>query len=242
MRRVLVLTAILLAVSATTANAQVVVYSNLTNFGGQGFVNGGAGVDPQNAANTITRLVADRIFASFGSTTFQWSFTVNNQNAVPVSARPRVRFYDDDGPGGAPGTLISGFSFNAISFPANGQQVFNTTAAFVIPADGSFWAGITFDNNGGATGATLAQLDLLGQLLLDPPTVGTSDDSYFISSSQGSQFVSNPVGTVQNFAGMPIANFGWEFRAVPEPGSMTLVGMALAGGVWRVRRKKTLAT
>lgn len=240
MRRYFLIAVIALAFVCPSAYSQIIVYDNTTNFSGQAFSPAGAGLE---GANTITRLSADRIAlipGGGGQNATQWTFSVTNLNAVAVSARPRVRFWDDDGAGGAPGTLITGFSFAAISFPATSVQLFNSTAAFPLPADGTFWAGITFDNNSGATGATAAQLDLLGQGIFDPPTVGSSADDFFLTTALGSNFISNPPGTIQNFGGLPIANFAWQFQvaAIPEPTSMALMSVAAIGGLWRLRRKR----
>lgn len=233
-----------LSIFVAPARADVITYSDLTNFTGQAFSNGNA---TNQAGNTITNMVADHInFASFGGQLLtQCVFTVSNLNASTVGARPRIRFYDDDGAAGAPGTNFFSVTFNAIGFAANSVNSFNFNPQGVLPgltspADGSFWVGITFDNNTGATGATATQLNNLGQGLFDPPTVGTSEDTIFISSTAG-VFGSNPPGSVLSspFSAAPNANFGWQFQAVPEPGSMTLLGIAVAGGLYRIRRKKS---
>src|SRR4051812_35785353 len=100
-------------------------YSNVTNFTGFDYANGGAGPDPANAANTITTLVADDIHMLGAATITQFTFSVSNDSAdQDTSARPRVRFYQTNGAGGGPGTNITGFSFNPIAFTHNSVGLF----------------------------------------------------------------------------------------------------------------------
>ncbi len=190
------------------------VYSNVTTFAGSAFSNGGSEVQ---SGNTITRLVADSLglsgTAPFSVTSF--TFTVSNLNTVDISARPRVRFYNNDNPAGGPGTAIAGFSYNPITFTTNSVIRLNTgalTTPFAISGT-SVWAAITFDNNTGATGATQAQLDLLGQGIYNPVDRGSSTDGFFRSNAAGSFFSNNPPSAFGYFGGTPAANFGWELNA-----------------------------
>ena len=230
-----------LACFSSRADAQAIYYSNTTNFTGQGFANGGGGLI---GSNTITRLVADDI--NFGGTAVPYTilgfqFSVANFNTTTVNARPRVRFYNDDGTGSGPGTLIAGFSFAPITFAAGPTvQVFNATGVnFTV--DGSFWAGITFDDSNGTTGATLAQLNNLGQGIFNPPTVGSSTDIFFQTTANGDFFLSNPTGGFFNFGGNPVANFGWQFtiQSVPEPSALMLIG-AVVPAFWLRRRRASV--
>lgn len=215
-------------------------YSNISNFGGQALANGGAA---NQSGNTITKMVGDDITA-LGSYTGQQvqmvSFSVFNGNTADVSVRARIRFYKTDGSGGNPGTYIIGYSFNPISFAAGKVTVvtgnLGTGSQLFLPG-GTFWAGITFDNNTGGTGATEAQMNNMGQGLFNPPTVGSSADVAFITNAAGSFVGNNPAGTQFNFGGQPVANFGWEFQAVPEPASMAVLGLGLAA-IARKRRSR----
>ncbi len=196
-----------------TANVTSLDYSNITTFTGQVFANGGA---TNQAGNTITKLAADDCNftgADAGQSVSIFVFSVANLNAVSVSARPRVRFYQDNA--GAPGTLLAGFSFNPITFTANNIGLFSASlpAGSLIMPSGTVWCGITFDNNTGGTGATAAQLNNLGQGMFNPPTVGSSADKFFISTAAGSNLVNSPAGSISNFGGAPAANFAWEFQA-----------------------------
>jgi len=232
-----------LALFSRQASAQAIYYDNTVNFSSAVSPNGGAGVIN---GNTITRMVADDI--NFGGPSipytilgFQFSVS-NNPNANSVTARPRVRFYDNNGAGGGPGTFIVGFTFNPITFPPNGLQIFNAiTPPFNV--DGSFWAGITFDNNTGGTGATAADLNNLGQLLFNPPTAGSSADLIWVSSTNGDFLVNNPGGSliVSPFGGNPVGNFGWQFtiQSVPEPSALMLVGLAVPA-LWLRRRRASV--
>ena len=190
------------------------VYSNVTTFSGAAYSNAGSEVQ---SGNTITRLVADSLglvgTAPFNVTSFV--FTVSNLNTVDVSARPRVRFYNNDNPAGGPGTTIAGYTYNPITFTTNSVIRLSTgtlTTPFSI-AGTSVWVGITFDNNIGATGATQAQLDLLGQGLYNPIDRGNSTDGFFQTTIAGSFFSANPAGAFNFFGGTPPANFGWELLA-----------------------------
>lgn len=215
-----------------------VAYSNVTNFLGAAFAHGGAA---NQSGNTITKLVGDDITAlgAYGGQQVQTvKFSVFNGNTTAVSVRARIRFHLSDGAGGAPGTALIGFSFNPLSFNPGVTVVtgnLGTGSSFFLPS-GTFWAGLTFDNNTGGTGATEAQLNNFGQGLFNPPTVGSSTDIAFITNAAGSHLSNNPPGTLFNFGGNPVANFGWEFQAVPEPATMLALGLGLAA-IARKRRK-----
>jgi hypothetical protein len=207
-------------------------YSNVTNFLGAAL---SQGPSENQAGNQITRLLADDItpMPGFeGQAVQEIVFSVANLNDVPVSVRARVRFWLSDGAGGVPGTYYQsgsppgaiGFTFNPFTFSPGVTVLTGTVAGsgFTLPS-GTFWAGVTFDNNVGGTGATPAQMDLFGQGIFDPPDAGTSADLAFETDAAGSFFnVGNPAGSPFNFGGTPVANFGWAFN-VPEPASATLL-------------------
>lgn len=242
------LLALALLVIANNLRADFIAYQNTTNFVGSAFSNGGAALQ---GANTITRLVADDIslFNAPGPRTVsEFTFSVTNLNAVTVSARPRIRLYDNDGAGNGPGTLLAAFTFNPIAFGAGSVNTFTTGnlggSSFLIP-DGSFWAGITYDNNNGGTGATAAQLNLLGQGIFSPPTVGNSGDIFFVTGAAGSFVAANPAGSFSNFGGSPSADFGWRFtvtgtaaEVVPVPPTVfaAVAGLGSLGLLRRFRK------
>lgn len=199
--------------------AAAIAYSNVAGFVGSAYSNGGTA---NQSGNLITRLVADDLTpdpGAAGQPVTQFKFSMTNLNNVAVTARPRVRFWNADGAGGAPGSYYSspaavGYSFNPITVNALTVTVVTATITpgqFLMPGS-TFWAGVTFDNNTGGTGATLSQMDLLGQGIFDPPSVGSSADQFFVTTAAGSFFnVASPAGTITNFGGTPIGNFGWEF-------------------------------
>lgn len=204
-------------------------FSNVTNFEGTGFVNGGTA---DQAGNLITRLVADDLTMTAtppepGVGMTKVVLAVFNGNVSAVSVRARIRFWNATGSPGVPGTYYApggtniGYSFNPFSF-ASGVTVLTgtlpATPVFSIPAGATLWAGMTFDNNTGGTGATLAQMDNFGMgRYNDPPDVGSSTDNYFITEAAGSFFpTSSPAGSVLTFGGTPYANFGWELATPVE--------------------------
>lgn len=210
---------------ASSATATTTAYANVTNFFGNASTNGGA---TAISGNTITRLVADDLVPAGGYGGLNvagFSFSVANLTGATVNARARVRFYSPDGAGGGPGTYLTGFSFNPIAFPA-GVTLYSTTLAgqMTMPL-GAFWAGMTFDNNTGGTGATATQLNGLGQGIFGPPTVGSSADIMFYTTSAGSFTASNPTGALSNFSGNPPASFGWKFDVdLPVPATPSTWG------------------
>jgi hypothetical protein len=219
-----------------SASAQILIYDNTLNFSGQVFLNGGAA---NQSGNTITRLVADDItpLSGYAGMPIQTiSFSVANLNSVAVSARPRLRIYGSDGPGGAPGTVIAGFSFNPITFTANTSAGFTFSPGINVP-NGTFWMGLTFDDNTGTTGATAAQLNNLGMALFNPVGIGTSADIAFQTTAAGSFLANNPAGSTFNLGGNPVANFFFGITVVPEPSEFTLAGLGIAATMILRRRK-----
>ncbi len=184
---------------------------------------GGAATDPAAPANTITRLLADDLNAIPGysaQNVYQVRFMVVNTSLAPISARARLRFWNADGavagPTGVldPGTYYStpgaiGYSFNAFAFAANQATLLTGTlgAGFLAPSN-TMWMGMTFDNGSGASGATADDLNILG-LGLSNPVVGSSTDTMFLTTANGSFFApANPAGAQFQFTGTnpPAAN------------------------------------
>jgi hypothetical protein len=225
---------------ASMAQADV-IYSDVTTFTGSGYAAGGATLV---SGDDTTKMVLDDITVASGAagaTVNSFTFSVANFNTSAVSARPIIEFFNNNGSGGGPGTLIAGFLFNAISFASGSVQLFTYGGgSFVVPADGTFFAGIFFDDNSGATGASAAQLNLLGQGVFAPPTVGSSQDLFFQTTGPGAA-ANNPAGVFQFFGGNPTADFGWSFSgtlATPEPGTgllLLLAGVPLAWSRFRTK-------
>ena len=205
---------------ANPVHAEVTEYSNIGQFSGYFHLNGGAGLE---GGNGITRVVADDLTGAglaAGQDVVQFAFTVANTSSNFVTCRARVRFWFENG-SGVPAAfynvpMLIGLTFNPLDFPPGVVLVTADLAPglFTMPT-GTFWAGITFDNDNGTTGATLDDLNHMGQGLFSPPEVGTSTDIAFLTEQPGSYFgVAFPQGSRFDFGGAPPANFGWTFTAV----------------------------
>lgn len=228
-----------------SASAQVIVYDNLNpaNFSNFALNNGdtmpfGSGLSTVLIAEDITPAIG-----SDGRSVISIAYTITNANTVPVSVRPLLRIFADNG-SNAPGALLIAPSLSPVSLDAISLNTFTFAPGgtiFTIPPGGKFWAGLAFDDANGTTGATAAQLDQIGQGMYNPPSPGLSVDGFFFSSGVGDISASNPAGSfaASPFGGNPVANLGWQFATepIPEPGSMTLCAVASGTiAAWRRRR------
>ena len=245
--------ALTLALTALTGAAQAqnptIIFDNTTNDTNFGVANNFAATIN---GNTISTMVADDIIFAPGYVGRQingLTFTVVNFDTSDVTARARVRFYDSDGASGGPGTYLGGLDFTPTTYTGGGTlDYFDYTApsnssVFTVPISNKIWAGIVFDDNNGTTGATIDQINSLGQGLFDPPTVGTSSGVAFGTNDAGSFDASNPAGSTFD-VGSP-TSFGWTFTvspaAVPEPGLLLGFGLAFGmGGVGLLARRRKI--
>lgn len=248
----------LLALLGPMAQAQTTtIYNNTTTlksaFPYAQAPNGGGAT----SSNLVTDLVADDlnpIAGSAGKNVTQFTFSVYNGATVAVTAAVHVRFYDDFGTDAngfvtdGPGTYLGGVDYLPMSFTAGNVSLITYTAApgtavFTIPKDDSLWAGVTFDANPATT--TADNLNMLGQGLFNPPTVGGSGNMFFISDNPGLFASSNPAGSPDySFGASPVANFGWRLQiatpaAAPEPSAWAgLFAGSLGLGLLGLRASK----
>lgn len=181
------------------------LHSNITTYINQDFLNGGAS---GTGSAAITKLIEGQLFLQSPGTVNQVKFVVANTSLGAVTSRASIRFHQANGSGGGPGTFIVGFTFNAITFPADSLVVvIADVGAVTLPS--TVWAGVVFDAGGaGAALATLAQLNSLGMGLFAPCTVGDINGQMFRTTSAGSFASNNPAGSQSSNAG----TCGWELR------------------------------
>lgn len=199
------------------------VYSNVTNFGGSAATPGGSAVQGTGTV-LFTKMICDdiKLVGTPPFTIGRIRFNLANLNATALSARPLIRFFLADGPGGAPGTLIDGGNFNPITIPAGSVSTFFSSAFFDVTSN-NFWACVLFDNLAPSTVTTAAQLNNFGMGIFNPADVGTSADLFFLTTTApatGSFTTDNPVGSNVGFGGSPIANLGWEFVSASTLGTI----------------------
>ena len=228
----------LAALALTTARpaaAQTVVYDNTETAPVNYYVLFNGPVT--YGSNTQANMDADHLALAPGSagrsiTTFV--FEAYNPDVASTTARASVFFWADDGPGGNPGTYLTGLVLPVTTF--TGMSVTPLTSVITgltVPADGSLWAGIVYDDNNGTTGATPTQIGDLGGTVYDPPTVGSSGPGADFAYNQYYAGVNNPAIIPFDFGGQPPVNYGWRLTAaVPEPSTVASLGV---GSLERVR-------
>jgi len=231
MKKILILAILCASVGAHAG----IAYDNTTTYTGFGY---GAGGTISVGGILTTNMVLDDLTLAAGSagqTLTTLKFSTVNFNALATTARMRLRFYNSDGASGGPGTQFAAVSFAATAI-APGATVWSsdfTSFGFVLPSN-KIWTGVFFDNSGAAN-TTATELNNLGQAIFDPPTVGSSADTMFVTTTPSSFLANNPAGNFSNFGGNPHANFGWQLNSVPEPCTMIAAGLGL---VAVVRRRK----
>jgi len=156
-------------------------------------------------------------------TTFRFDYYLSH--GVTGNEQATLTVYDTTGPGGSPGNvLFSDGPFNITS----GYNTVTDSGLNVSVPDTIIWT-VQF------TG--ISANESVGLLFYNPPTVGSSFDDYWEKV--------NGVWTLSRFtpSGGPVANFGAQVLAIPEPSTVQyalLAGLA-ALGVMAYRRRMATA-
>lgn len=198
-------------------------YSNVTNGGASAYRPGPTGGTGTGSTYTLIDDLTFTLPSQMACQTIR--LDIYNANTAAVTARALLRFWSDSA--GAIGnyyidpvtTLPVGFvaTLTLPAGPSHAIYTFNLGAGFTVSAGTTtLWTGVQFDNTG--TTATAAEIEGLGQVLYDPPNVGSSGDYFYRTAATTDSFnVNLPAGGYYWFGGTPVANFGWElvFPALP---------------------------
>ncbi len=136
----------------------------------------------------------------------------SGDGAVTTSAE--VRFYD-----------IATFVGDGTDTPIVSYTVTD------LPGEGGWIVGVDLDTPSPVLPANIVmsvQLDNAvdaGLLIYDPPTIGASQDMFWLNDGTGNWYY---------FGGNPVANFALEVEMVPEPASLALLAL---GGLALLRRR-----
>jgi hypothetical protein len=156
--------------------------------------------------------VGDDLHMTAGGILDSVSFSIWNGDAsFPMQyADLTLKFYDIVGTSLVLAGTVT-FTHNYIGMPPGGY--FGGFTATGLAAQN-----ITLSSN---IVATLKYSNIIGgcrkagQVMVNPPTIGTSQDGFFQEGSWGYWF-----------GGSPVANFDWAIGIIPEPASMILLGLA----------------
>jgi hypothetical protein len=146
-------------------------------------------------------------------TQFKFDYYMNGN--VSGNETADLKFYANDGPGGAPGTLL--YDSGPFSL-AKGYNTVNDTGLFTQVPNSFTWT-VLF---GG-----IEAFESAGLLFYNPPTTGSSADDYWQKDANGNW-------ALQRFtpAGGPVANFGAQITAVAVPEPATVQLGLLGGLMW----------
>jgi hypothetical protein len=155
--------------------------------------------------------IGDELLMTAGGILDTCSFSVFNSSATAplTSADLTLKFYNLVG---TTYVLAGQLAYTNVALNLNAggyYSTFNVTgiAGSNISLGTTVLATLTISNVvGGSTS--------VGQVLANPPAVGSSTDDFFYN------------GSWYWFNGNPVANFYWQIGVVPEPASMLLLGLA----------------
>jgi hypothetical protein len=232
---------------ASSARADTIIYNNTTTPSGH-ILNGGA---TEINGDDVTAMLANEITVAAGcggASISGFTFGVANFSGSTVTAYVLLSFYSNNGPSGGPGAFLGGYSEEITNLTTATRTTFTASGltGFNVPASGTFWVGITFDDTDGgrnsATGATAAQLNGLGvELTTSPVTVGSNQNYYFLSSAANPFIANNPSGSDVTPTD---PNFEISLSTpAPEPGTgmlslLAALPVATVGLIRRRRRAK----
>jgi len=147
---------------------------------------------------------------------------ISSAFATGGTADAQVRFYENDGTGGKPGTILwdSGVLNDLPYVP--GANTFTFIVPHAVVPDTFTWTIYLSGRTGSAV------IGYMGPQFYNPPTVGSSND--FIWAFDGTSWNSfNDPQLVDNYAA--------RVSAVPEPATMLLLGSGLIGLAGYGRKK-----
>lgn len=147
----------------------------------------------------------DDLFMTQGGELESFKFSYYVPATAPAVTEAVIRFYEQDPNTGEVGALIALYDIYS-GLPGNGGWIINQAVdpGTILPAD--VWMTVQFD------------VANCGQLLFNPPTIGTSYDVFaeYDGAAWGYWYLGTTV----------ISDFALEVTLTPEPASMLLLGLA----------------
>ncbi len=199
-KSVAVMASVLAFGSAATAD---VVYSNAGTYSGSYLaLNSEFGDQISAYAGNTNNVVTDFAFDYFTSM------------AGTAGRTGILKFYDSTGPNNTPGNVL----FTSPTFNLNaGYNGLTLSGLNVnVPTRGFIWT-VSFSG--------LQVGDQAGLLIYQNPTIGTSENDYWVRNPDNSWALKQIAG------GFPLANFKAVVTSVPEPSVFQLVGLAGAAAL-----------